>query len=230
MNTAVIVPCYNEEKTVGNIVQELRKNFSTVIVIDDGSTDSSAELATKTGAIVLKHKINVGQGAALQTGIFYALSQGFKYIATFDADGQHQVSDLIAMVQMIQRPVATGTDKDVILGSRFLSPSSNSIPFTRKFLLKMGVLFTNLTTGLKLTDTHNGLRVFNAQSLKKLRVSEFRMSHASELLEYIAIYHLRYSEYPVKITYASSPIGIYKDMIRVTDILFQFLASKVIRT
>ena len=166
----------------------------------------------------------MGQGAALQTGITYALSQNFTTIATFDADGQHQVSDLLSMIEAIQK-----TRMDVILGSRFLS-SLNNIPLHRRMILKMGVLFTNLTTGLKLTDTHNGLRVFNAQSLKNLKFCEFRMSHASEILEYIAIHRLSYREHPVTITYASSPSRPYQDMIRSAHILFQFLVSKVIRT
>ena len=229
MKLIVIIPAYNEELTIGSVIKGLRKKgYNDIIVVDDGSSDKTFEIASKEGVNVYKHMINRGLGGALNTGITGALREEADLLVTFDADGQHQVSDLLSMIEAIQK-----TRMDVILGSRFLS-SLNNIPLHRRMILKMGVLFTNLTTGLKLTDTHNGLRVFNAQSLKNLKFCEFRMSHASEILEYIAIYHLSYKEHPVTITYAScssrSTTGLYQDMIRSAHILFQFLVSKVIRT
>jgi glycosyltransferase involved in cell wall biosynthesis len=166
-----------------------------VVVIDDGSSDETATVARKAGAIVLRHTLNRGQGAALQTGIDYALQRGAEVIVTFDSDGQHQVEDVEALLA----PVLEGRC-DVALGSRFLSGESR-VPLMRKFTLKLGILFTRLVSGIRVTDTHNGLRAFSREAATKIQIRQDRMAHASEILDEIAQLRLRYLEVPTRILY-----------------------------
>lgn len=204
MAVAIIIPAYNEEKMIAEVIKDVRTTYSHVFVIDDGSTDRTAEVAAAAGAKVLRHVINRGQGAALQTGLRAALLDGADIIVTFDADGQMSVAD----ISTLTAPIEAGL-KDVVLGSRFLSSvnlPANTMPFLRKITLKAGLVFTKLTTGLKLTDTHNGLRAFSREAVAKLNLRCDRMAHASEILEEIARHNLRYQEVPVTIKYTDYSI------------------------
>jgi glycosyltransferase involved in cell wall biosynthesis len=192
----VIVPAFNESAIIAPIISGLRSRFARVVVVDDGSVDATASAALAAGAIVLRHAVNAGQGAALQTGIDYALANGATYVATFDADGQHHVEDLVAMLAVLQ-----ASPHDIVLGSRFLG-HAEGLTVARRLVLKAAVLFTNLTTGLKLTDAHNGLRVMTASAARRLHIRQDGMAHASELIEQIGRLGLRYAEVPVTITYS----------------------------
>lgn len=194
--TWVVVPAFNESAVIGPSVASLRSRFANVVVVDDGSADATAPAALAAGAVVLRHAVNAGQGAALQTGIDYALARGAAYIATFDADGQHRVEDLVTMLAALQ-----GGSQDIVLGSRFLG-HAEGLPFARRLLLKAAVVFTNLTTGLRLTDAHNGLRVMTAPAARRLHIRQDGMAHASELIEQVGRLGLRYAEVPVTITYS----------------------------
>jgi glycosyltransferase involved in cell wall biosynthesis len=125
----------------------------------------------------MKHILNRGQGAALQTGIRFALEQGARVIVTFDADGQHDPDDIPAMIA----PVLNG-ECDVTLGSRFLGHAHN-IPITRKMMLKGGILFTWFVSGIQVTDVHNGFRAFSREAARQISIRIDRMGHASELLD-----------------------------------------------
>jgi glycosyltransferase involved in cell wall biosynthesis len=192
----VVVPAYNESAVIGPSVRGLRSLFANIVVVDDGSVDATAAAALAAGATVLRHAVNAGQGAALQTGINYALARGAAYVATFDADGQHQVKDLVAMLAVLQ----SGTH-DIVLGSRFLG-DAEGLSFARRLVLKAAVVFTNLTTGVRLTDAHNGLRVMTAAAARRLHLLQDGMAHASELIEQVGRLGLRYVEVPVTITYS----------------------------
>jgi glycosyltransferase involved in cell wall biosynthesis len=145
---------------------------------------------------VLRHPINLGQGAALQTGIEFAREQpGAAYFVTFDSDGQHQVSDALAMVQRLR-----DEPYDIIVGSRFLDGRTNAGAL-KKFVLRLAVLFERLSTGVRLTDAHNGLRAFNLTTARTLRIRQNRMAHASEIVAQIGNHKLRYAEQPVHIIY-----------------------------
>src|SRR5262249_55674272 len=130
----VVVPAYNEAQVIGEVIAGLIAHFSRVVVVDDGSIDRTGEQARAAGATVLRHIINLGQGAALQTGIDYVLAQGSKFIATFDADGQHNPGDLIIMLERLEESGA-----DVALGSRFLG-SSPGISMQRRMVLQIALL------------------------------------------------------------------------------------------
>ena len=221
--TWVIVPAFNEAGVVRRSVASLRTRFAHVVVVDDGSGDDTAAEAQAAGAIVLRHAVNVGQGAALQTGIDYVLAQGAQYVATFDADGQHQVEDLVAMLAALQ-----GATFDIVLGSRFLG-HAEGLPFARRLVLKAAVLFTNLTTGLRLTDAHNGLRVMTASAARRLRIRQDGMAHASELIAQFGRLGLRYAEVPVTITYSAYSIGKGQRLSNSLRILRDLVAGWLLR-
>ena len=165
-----------------------------LVVVDDGSTDATADIAAATGATVVRHPINLGQGAALKSGIEYALAQGAERIVTFDADGQHRAGDIARLL------AALDEGADFALGSRFLQ-GSPTMPPLRALLIKAATLFTIATTGLRLTDTHNGLRAFTRRGVAVLRLRQNRMAHASEILADIARSGLRPVEVPVTVDY-----------------------------
>lgn len=191
----VVVPAYNEARVIGSVVEELVARGHRVVVVDDGSGDDTLDVAHRAGAVVLRHAVNRGQGAALQTGIAYALRRGAEHIVTFDSDGQHAAEDVDALVA----PLLAGR-ADVTLGSRFIG-SSEGMPGGRKAMLALAVIFTRVASGARVTDTHNGLRAFTRAAAAKLDIRLDRMAHASEILDQIVRQEMRYEEVPVHVRY-----------------------------
>jgi glycosyltransferase involved in cell wall biosynthesis len=192
----VVIPMYNEASVISDVVRAARERFGRVVCVDDGSSDESATLARAAGAEVVRHPVNLGQGASLETGLRRALRDPLtEYVVTFDADGQHSVEDAAAMVA-----AANDLGVQVVLGSRFLGGIEGASGH-RRALLKMAVRFTRATTGLKVTDAHNGLRVFRRDAAEKLRFRLHGMSHASEVLSVIARQQWSYVEHPTTVTY-----------------------------
>lgn len=221
----VVIPAYNEETAIPAVVGSLRSaGYSLICVVDDGSQDRTGDAARLAGSYVLRHLINLGQGAALQTGIDYALRSGADYICTFDADGQHAVESLAALLEAL---VSKGAD--AALGSRFLGPTSD-IPRGRKLLLKAALAFTRMHSGLQVSDTHNGLRAFTRHAAELLTIEQPRMAHASEILQKLKANHLSYCEVPVTVKY--SPYSKAKgqsgfDSVKILiDLLYHSIASK----
>ncbi len=198
-NIWAVIPAYNEEKMIGGVVEGLKTAVPNIVVVDDCSLDGTRQVAESAGAIGLRHRINRGQGAALQTGMSYALLHGADIIIHFDADGQHRAEDIPSLVGPLQAGVC-----DVVLGSRFLRIDTNAtMPFSRKLFLKGAILFTTCFSGIRLTDTHNGLRAFSRAAAKRIHITENRMAHASEILHEIARCNLRVMEVPVTIRYTA---------------------------
>jgi polyprenyl-phospho-N-acetylgalactosaminyl synthase len=193
----IVVPAFNEQSTIEQVVSGLFRFCRNIAVIDDCSSDLTSIRARAAGAHVLRHPINLGQGASLQTGIDYALQNGASHIVSFDADLQHRPEDVPLLLRGL---VETGAD--FALGSRFLG-EANNIDLSRKLLLKVAVLFTRLTTGLKLTDVHNGLRAMTRRGASDLRIRQNRMAHATEVLQQIVKSGLPYIEVPVTLEYTS---------------------------
>ena len=192
----VVVPIFNEAEVIGPVVANLTDHFAHVVCIDDGSSDHSAELARRAGARVLQHPLNLGQGAALQTGFDYVFRQpGATHVITFDADGQHLVSDALEMLELAKRKRIS-----VIFGSRFLDKRTKP-GLKKRVVLKLAVLFTRVFTGLRLTDAHNGLRVLSMEALGFIRLEQNGMSHATEIVHQIAKSKLAWREYPVEVLY-----------------------------
>ncbi|MFT4250448.1 MAG: glycosyltransferase family 2 protein [Candidatus Woesearchaeota archaeon] len=193
---AIVIAAYNEEERLQTTIQKLRKQgHKNIIVVDDASKDKTATIAKQNNATLLQHLINRGQGAALRTGINYALQQEYSIIVTYDADDQFEAKEVVDMIRPIQENKA-----DITLGSRFLGEAKN-IRLTKKIVLKLGILVTAIFSGLWLTDTHNGFRAMNRKAAKKIRISFDRMEHASEIIEEIATHKLRYAEVPVTVHY-----------------------------
>lgn len=195
-----VIAAMDEGSVIGEVVDALTPHGS-VVLVDDGSKDDTGEQANRAGAHVLRHLLNRGQGAALQTGIGYALRNGASHIVTFDADGQHRVEDALAMIAQMD---AKGLD--VVLGSRFTG-AAIGMGWRKRLVLQAAVIFTRTTTGLVLTDTHNGLRVFSRAGAQTIDIRQDRMAHASEILSQIARKRLRYEEAPVTIVYSAYSVA-----------------------
>jgi glycosyltransferase involved in cell wall biosynthesis len=217
----VVIAAFNEACLIGRVIGELRQTYPNVVVVDDGSSDSTAARALASGAIVLRHPVNLGQGAALQTGITFALAKGGEFVATFDADGQHASADIARMVHALMEHNA-----EVAIGSRFLGKAVG-IPLARRMLLRFAVLFDRLTTGLKVTDAHNGLRVFTRGAARKIKITQNRMAHASEILDQIARHKLRYVEVPVTISYTDHSLAKGQTLLGAADIVGDLVLGKL---
>ena len=170
---------------------------------------------------MLRHPINLGQGAALQTGIRYALSRGAGYIVTFDADGQHRPEDIRVLLDM---QVKTGAD--VVLGSRFLGHAEN-IPRLRRMLLQLAVIYTHITSGVKLTDAHNGLRLLTRRAAERLRIRQDRMAHASEIIDQIGALGLTVVEAPVTIVYTEYSLRKGQKLGNALNILTELFVARL---
>lgn len=194
--TFIVIAAYNEAWTIREVVERLLVQFRNVVVVDDASVDGTGERLIGLNAVLLRHVVNRGQGASLQTGIDYALARGAGVIVTFDADGQHDEKDVPALVD----PILRG-ECDVCLGSRFLGAAPN-ITWARRITLKAGVLFTRLVSGIKLTDVHNGLRALSRPAATSIRITTDRMAHASEIVDQAVEKRLRVKEVPVTIRYS----------------------------
>jgi len=192
----VVIAAYNEARVIASVVAGLTSSPYRVVVVDDGSRDATAEAAARAGADVLKHPLNLGQGAALQTGIEYALLRGAGRIVTFDADGQHRPQDVAVLLNAL-----SAENADFVLGSRFLG-TTVAMPPLRRLILRVATWFTRITTGLNVTDAHNGLRAMSRRGASAIRLRQNRMAHASEILHQIAASGLNYVEAPVTIEYS----------------------------
>jgi polyprenyl-phospho-N-acetylgalactosaminyl synthase len=220
----VIVPTFNEEAVIAQVLTKLVQSPYSVIVVDDGSSDKTVQRIAHMPVRVVRHGCNLGQGAALQTGIDYALRwKGTKFLVTFDADGQHDVADIPRLLAPLQHG-----SYDVVLGSRFLRAGDGvTLTLGKRLLLRGAVLFTRLTTGLQITDTHNGLRAFTAPAAARIRITQNRMAHASEILTQIAKLGLRYCEIPVTITYTAYSLHKGQKLFDSINVLWDLLMEKI---
>jgi len=219
----VVIAAYNEGPVIGRAVSELRSEYPHILVVDDGSGDETALIAHAAGAVVLRHVLNRGQGAALQSGITYALRHGADVIVTFDADGQHRPGDVARLVA----PILSG-EVEATLGSRFIDNGEN-VPWTRRLLLSAGILFTWITTGARLSDTHNGLRAFSRKAAKSIDIQLDRMAHASELIEQIHRSGLRYKEIPVRVAYTEYSLAKGQRATGAMRIALDYLLERILR-
>jgi glycosyltransferase involved in cell wall biosynthesis len=220
----VVIPAYNEAGRIDAVLEKLAMRRVSVVVVDDGSRDNTAAVAlAHRGVWVLRHIVNLGQGAALQTGIDFALQNGAEIVVTFDADGQHDAADLDRLIE----PILTGK-ADVALGSRFLG-KAEGIPWSRRLLLRAAVWFTRWHSGLRVSDTHNGLRALSRHAASRIRITQNRMAHASEILDQIRSHHLRFVEVPVTIRYTAATLAKGQSSWNALRIVGQLLMGKMIR-
>jgi glycosyltransferase involved in cell wall biosynthesis len=211
----IVIAAFNEGAVIAEVVGELRTQGWRVLVVDDGSSDATAARAREAGAMVLEHAVNLGQGAALQTGIDYALTRGCRRVVTFDADGQHRPEDIPSLL------AALDEGAEVALGSRFLGRMEGATRFHKMFL-RVAVVTSNVVSGLRLTDAHCGLRAFRSEVAIALRMTQDRMAHASQILRNIARNHLKVEEVPVTIHYTARSRRRAHGVLTAFRILFDY--------
>lgn len=221
--TFAVIAAYNEAGAIGPVIAELRPAVDRVVVVDDGSADDTGGVARAHGAEVLIHRINLGQGAALQTGILYALREGADFIVTFDADGQHMPHDVPRLLEAL-----IAADADIAMGSRFLG-TTEAMPWLRRIVLKAAVVFTRLTTGVRVSDAHNGLRLLTRRAALAIEIRQNRMAHASEIIEQVGRHNLRYVEVPVHIRYTDYSLAKGQRLTGAFDILLDLMNGRLFR-
>jgi len=222
--TWLVVPLFNEGPVIREVMERARETFPNIVCVDDGSRDGSAAEARLAGVHVVVHPFNLGQGAALRTGLDYALLQeGADFFVTFDADGQHRTEDALAMVRRLD-----AEPLDLVVGSRFLDGRTKP-GLLKKIVLKAAVVFQNLTSGVKLTDAHNGLRALNRRAADEIAITQNRMAHASEIVNEIGEKQLRYAEEPVFIEYTDYSRAKGQSLWNSVNILSDLFFEKGVR-
>ncbi|MDD2870882.1 MAG: DUF2304 family protein [Candidatus Gracilibacteria bacterium] len=224
-----VIPAYNEGKVVYHTVKNiLDSGYKNIIVVNDGSKDNTRHHLEKFGdkIILLNHLKNRGQGAALETGFEYVRRYGnIDYVITYDADGQHSLEDLKSFEKILKEHHSI----DVLLGSRFLGKKEVGIPFVRRMVLKLGILFTFFISNINLTDTHNGYRVIRTKILDKIRITQDGMTHASEILDIISCQKIPYKEVPVTIKYTEYSLKKGQSSGNAINIAVRILWNKFFR-
>ncbi len=211
----LIVPVYNEARVVAEVVGAALSAFPNIACVDDGSADASAAKIRTTGARLIRHPVNLGQGAAIQTGVEYAREQpGAEFFVTFDADGQHQVADVLAMLE----PLRAGT-ADIVVGTRFHGDTAH-IPWGKRLVLRIAVAVSPSGRRLGLTDAHNGLRAFNRTVAEGLNLTSNGMAHASEFVALIDRRGWRVVEQPVDILYSDYAKAKGQSLLNGVNIVF----------
>lgn len=218
MNLFIIIPAFNEEKNIAKVIKSIKAEFenSTIVVVDDGSKDNTIQEVLNSDAILLRHIINRGQGASLQTGNEFCIRNNADIIVHFDGDGQHQVKDIKNLIDPI-----LNENIDVSLGSRFLSNESE-IPWSKKFFILKPAIWVNLFfTGIKLTDVHNGFRAMTKDSAIKIKITQDKMAHSTEIISEIKRNKLNFKEVPVKIIYNEYGQGIFDGIKILKDLIIK---------
>lgn len=217
----IVIPAYNEEKKIGKVISNLKKEgFYDIIVINDGSKDRTAEVASNSGARVYSHIINRGLGGALNTGISAAVMNGAEIIATCDADGQHDSKNVKRAIEFIDKKSC-----DVVIGSRLIN--SKGMPFVRK-VGNWGLnVITYLLFGVYCTDTQSGLRVFSKAAAEKIEIKTNRMEVSSEIIKEIGRNKLKLKEIPIKVIYSDYSLKKGQKNINAFNIIYKLIMRKI---
>lgn len=211
----IVIPAYNEASVIADVVADVRAVFPNVVCVDDGGRDDTGDRAFAAGAHVVRHPVNLGQGAAIQTGVEYARSRpGAQFFATFDADGQHRVKDVVRMLDRLQTE-----DLDIVIGTRFADQPPDRMPMLKRLLLPIVAKLSRSSRQLHLTDAHNGLRVFNKTVADGLNLTMNGMSHASEFVSLIVENHWRIAEQPVQILYTDYSMSKGQPLVNGVNII-----------
>jgi glycosyltransferase involved in cell wall biosynthesis len=223
--TFVVIPARNEAKSLAAVVPPLIPCGYTVVVVDDGSTDGTWQACAELPVVRIRHPFNLGQGAALETGMAYARRHGANIVVHFDADGQHDYRQIAEMTLPIERGEA-----DIVLGSRFLrAPDRRRIPWLKRLILRSGIIVSGVFSGLWLSDTHNGFRALSRKALDAIRLHENGFAHATEILSQIRAHRLRCVERPVTVGYSRYSLAKGQSPLNSLNILVDLLVRRVFR-
>lgn len=225
IDTWVMIPAFNEGTVIRPVLDELLAVFPNVVVVDDGSRDNTAQEVGQTSARLVQHPMNLGAGAARQTALEFALyDTKAKYFLTFDADGQHRVEDANAMVSYMRT-----NDDDIVLGSRFMGADAVGMSKQKRWLLKLARVFERMQSGVNLTDSHNGLRLFRRNFAATIQLVSSDMSYASELLGLIGASGLKFCEFPVIVNYTDYSIKKGQRSINSVNIATDVVFDRILR-
>jgi glycosyltransferase involved in cell wall biosynthesis len=221
INIWIVIAAFNEGPVIYDVVKSVRSHGYSIVVVDDGSDDDTRRRASEAGAWTVRHAINLGQGAAIQTGMTFALEKKAGAIVTFDSDGQHNPDEIDGMLRTL-----IDNKADIVFGSRFLGGVVN-MPMLKRLILKAGIVFSNATSGLCLTDTHNGFRAISRDAAFRIRLRRNRMAHASEFIKLTGELRLNWIEHPVHIAYTDYSKAKGQKLVGVFEILKDMLIARL---
>jgi polyprenyl-phospho-N-acetylgalactosaminyl synthase len=217
-DVCVVIPVFNEAPMIAEVISSVRDRYPLVVCVNDGSWDGSAKTIIKAGALLVEHPMNLGQGAALRTGLEFGRTlETARYFVTFDADGQHDINDVPQMVEILD-----GGEKQIVFGSRFLDKRTK-VTGARRVVLAAAVKYSRVSTGLRLTDAHNGLRCFTRDVAAALDLQMNGMAHASEIVSIVAQKQFPYAEVPVHIRYTDYSRSKGQPLLNGVNILFDLI-------
>lgn len=224
----IVIPAFNEAKAIAGVISDLKaEGYRNIVIVDDGSRDNTSEVAKKSGAIVLRHIINRGKGAATQTGLDAAKLLDADYVVTIDADGQHNPKEIKSLLKILQSQAV-----DVVLGSRLMS--ANKIPFSRKIANIIGNVLTYIFYGIYVSDSQSGFRGYNKKALSLIKTTFDRYEFESEVLHQMHIHKLSYTEVPITVRYSDYSMNKWKSIKDVPSQTFmngfRMLFRMIIRT
>jgi polyprenyl-phospho-N-acetylgalactosaminyl synthase len=221
LNIFIVIPAFNESLSIVDILKDLSPLGYRIILVDDGSFDDTSRVAAAFPVACIYHEINLGQGAALETGMEAARRMGADFVVHFDADGQHDGAD----IEKLLTPLFNN-EADIIFGSRFLETKASGLPTSKRVLLKAARWINYLFTGILLTDAHNGLRALNKRALYAIKLNQAGMAHATEILRIVKKKSLRYKEVSVHIRYTTYSKGKGQGISNAINIIFHLLFKR----
>ena len=222
MKIIALIPAFNEEQTIADVLTHARPFVDEMIVVNDGSGDRTMEIARTQGAIVVNHVINRGLGAAIGTGFQVALKRGADIVVTLDADGQHQPAEIPKLVEVIERGA------DVVIGSRMLT-GFVGMPLHRRLAQVAGNLVTFFLFGAWVTDSQSGFRAFSRYALSKIHVTTNRMEVSSELISEAKCHKLRLMEVPITAMYTDYSLSKGQNFFVGMKTLFKLVMRRLTR-
>ena len=219
----VVITAFEEESIIADVIKGALLQSHNIVIVDDGSTDETGAIAHREGAYVLRHLFNLGQGAALRTGMEFALSMGAELIVTMDADGQHDARDIPLMVSRMMEEGA-----DVALGNRF-SGKVIGISWQRRFILICAWILTRVSSGIAISDSQIGFRIFTAEAATRLSITQNRMAYASELIQQIVRLKLKIVEVPVTVVYTAYSKRKGQSGLNSINIIIDLILGKLLK-
>jgi len=218
----IVLPAKDEGPRIGRVIQKIIDlGFPLVVVVNDGSSDNTAAIAQQAGAMVVSHPINLGPGAATQTGITYALEKGAEVIVTLDADAQHSPTDIERLVQVLQEE-----HLDVVIGSRFIQ-HQDGIPFTRRVFNRVANLFSLLYTGVAMSDSQSGFKVIHRRFAKKLNLSFNGFEFCTEFVSLLKRHSVKYKEEPIHVSYSKETLQKGQSLLNGVRMVLAFLRREL---